>query len=111
MNHKQRFLMHQPLFLPWNSIEKPGNRLGKKLRGISYRHSNNGCNQRKTVIPLRKDVTDQPVTCRKSVMFDSKAKVGALVQRAHTFKKQRLAEEAKEEAQEEQLVLARAVST
>jgi hypothetical protein len=37
------------------------------------------------------------VTRRKSVEFDSKAKVGALVQRAHTFKKQKLAEEAKED--------------
>jgi hypothetical protein len=43
--------------------------------------------------------------------FDSKAKVGALVQRAHTFKKQKLAEEAEEEAREEQQALARAVST
>jgi hypothetical protein len=48
---------------------------------------------------------------QKSVSFDSKAKVGALVQRARTFKKQKLAEEAKEEAREEQQVLARAVST
>jgi hypothetical protein len=31
----------------------------------------------------------------KSVKFDDKAKVGALVQRARTFKKQKLAEEAK----------------
>jgi hypothetical protein len=30
-------------------------------------------------------------------MFDEKAKVGALVQRARTFKKQKLAEEAEEE--------------
>jgi hypothetical protein len=45
------------------------------------------------------------------VTFDNKAKVGALVQRAHTFKKQRLAEEAKEEAWEEQQALACAVST
>jgi hypothetical protein len=48
---------------------------------------------------------------RKSVTFDSKAKVGALVQRARTFKKQKLAEEAKDEALGEQLALARAVST
>jgi hypothetical protein len=45
---------------------------------------------------------DQPVTRRKSVKFDSKAKVGVLVQRACTFKKQKLAEEAEEEAWEEQ---------
>jgi hypothetical protein len=57
------------------------------------------------------DVTDRPVMCRKSVTFDSKAKVGALVQRARTFKKQKLAEDAKEEAREEELALARAVST
>jgi hypothetical protein len=56
-------------------------------------------------------VTDRPVTRRKSVTFDSKAKVGALVQRARTFKKQKLAEEAEEEALEEQQALARAVST
>jgi hypothetical protein len=42
-------------------------------------------------------VTDRPVTRRRSVEFDSKAKVGALVQRARTFRKQKLAEEAKEE--------------
>jgi hypothetical protein len=51
------------------------------------------------------------VTRRKSVTFDSKAKVGALVQRARTFKKRRLAEEAEEEAREEELALACAVST
>jgi hypothetical protein len=51
------------------------------------------------------------VTHQKSVMFDSKAKVGALVQREHTFKKQKLAEEAKEDTQEEQQALAHAVST
>jgi hypothetical protein len=56
-------------------------------------------------------VMDWPVTRRKSMTFDGKAKVGALVQRAHTFKKQKLAEEAEEEAREEQLVLAHAVST
>jgi hypothetical protein len=48
---------------------------------------------------------------RKSITFDKKAKVGALDQRVHTFKKQKLAEEAKEEAWEEQQALARAVST
>jgi hypothetical protein len=61
------------------------------------------------LIPLV--VTDRPVTRRKSVTFDNKAKVGALVQRVRTFKKQKLAEEAEEEAREEELVLARAVST
>jgi hypothetical protein len=40
---------------------------------------------------------DRPVTRRKSVEFDNKAKVGALVQRARAFKKQKLAEEAKED--------------
>jgi hypothetical protein len=45
------------------------------------------------------------------VTFDSKAKVGALVQRVCTFRKIKLAEEAKEEALDEQQVLARAVST
>jgi hypothetical protein len=44
-------------------------------------------------------------------MFDAKAKVGALVQRAHTFKKQKLAEEAEDKALGEQLALACAVST
>jgi hypothetical protein len=48
---------------------------------------------------------------RKSVSFDNKAKVGALVQRACTFKKQKLAEEAEEDAQKEQQALAHAVST
>jgi hypothetical protein len=56
-------------------------------------------------------VTDRPVTRQKSVTFDRKAKVGVLVQRARTFKKQKLAEEAEDEALEEQQVLARAVST
>jgi hypothetical protein len=42
------------------------------------------------------------------MMFDTKAKVGALVQRAWAFKEQQLAEE---EALEEQQVLARAMST
>jgi hypothetical protein len=52
------------------------------------------------------------VTHRKSVKFDTKAKVGALVQRAHTFKKQKLAEEAKEDEWEDHReALARAVST
>jgi hypothetical protein len=45
------------------------------------------------------------------VKFDSKAKVGVLVQRARTFKKQKLAKEAKEDAWEEQLALACAVSS
>jgi hypothetical protein len=54
---------------------------------------------------------DRPVTRQKSMTFDSKAKVGALVQRARTFKKQKLAEEAEEESAEETLVLAHAVST
>jgi hypothetical protein len=44
-------------------------------------------------------------------MFNGKAKVGALVQRARTFKKQKLAEEAEEDAREEQQALAHAVST
>jgi hypothetical protein len=56
-------------------------------------------------------VTDRPVTRGKRVAFDSKAKVGALVQRVRTFKKQKLAEEAEEEAREEQLALAHAVSS
>jgi hypothetical protein len=56
-------------------------------------------------------VTDCLVTCRKKVTFDDKAKVGALVQRAHTFKKQKLAEEAEEELQREQQALAQAIST
>jgi hypothetical protein len=57
-------------------------------------------------------VTDWPVMCRKSVTFDSKAKVGVLVQRARTFKKQKLAEEAKEdEWNDHREALARAVST
>jgi hypothetical protein len=43
------------------------------------------------------NVTDRPVTRRKSVTFDKKAKVGALVQRAHAFKKQKTAEEAAED--------------
>jgi hypothetical protein len=44
-------------------------------------------------------------------MFNAKAKVGALVQRARTFKKQKLAEEAEEDTREEQQALAHAVST
>jgi hypothetical protein len=43
--------------------------------------------------------------------FDSKAKVGVLVQRVCTFKKQKIAEEANEELAKETLALARAVST
>jgi hypothetical protein len=44
--------------------------------------------------------------------FDSKVKVGALVQRARTFKKQKLAEEAKEdEWNDHREALACAVST
>ncbi|KAN0133214.1 hypothetical protein V8E53_008938 [Lactarius tabidus] len=42
-------------------------------------------------------VTDRPVKRQKSVEFDSKAKVGALVQRARAFKKQKTAEEAAED--------------
>jgi hypothetical protein len=63
------------------------------------------------VTGIKHAVTDQPVTRRKSITFDSKAKVGALVQRARTFKKQKLAEEAEEDAQKEQQALAHAVST
>jgi hypothetical protein len=51
------------------------------------------------------------MTRQKSVTFDEKAKVRALVQRAQAFKKQKLAEEAEEELQEEQQALACAVST
>jgi hypothetical protein len=43
--------------------------------------------------------------------FDSKAKVGVLVQKVRTFKKQKMAEEAEDKALGEQLALARAVST
>ncbi|KAN0135145.1 hypothetical protein V8E53_007036 [Lactarius tabidus] len=43
-----------------------------------------------------------------SVTFDSKAKVGALVQRACTFKKQKIEEEEAEEHAAETLALARA---
>jgi hypothetical protein len=58
------------------------------------------------------DVTDWPVTRRKSVTFNSKAKVGALVQRARTFKKQKLAEEAEEdEWNDHREALTHAVST
>jgi hypothetical protein len=57
-------------------------------------------------------VTDRPVTCQKSVTFDSKAKVGALVQKVRTFKKQKLAEEAKEdEWNDHREAYTRAVST
>jgi hypothetical protein len=65
----------------------------------------------KALVLLRHGVTDRPVTRRKSVTFDNKAKVGMLVQRARTFKKQKLAEEAEEEAREEQQALACAMST
>jgi hypothetical protein len=51
------------------------------------------------------------MTCQKNITFDSKAKVGVLFQRARTFKKQKLAEEAKEDTREEQQALACAVST
>jgi hypothetical protein len=57
------------------------------------------------------DVTDRPLKCRGKVTFNDKAKVGALIQRAHAFKKQKLADEANEELQREQQALARAVST
>jgi hypothetical protein len=56
-------------------------------------------------------VTDHPITRWKSIMFDNKAKVRALVQRVRAFKKQKLAEEAEEEVQQEQQALACAVST
>jgi hypothetical protein len=42
-------------------------------------------------------VTDRPATRRKSVQFDSKAKVGALVQKARAFRKQKTAKEAAED--------------
>jgi hypothetical protein len=48
---------------------------------------------------------------QKSIKFDSKAKVGVLVQRACTFKKQKLAEETEKDTREEQQALACAVST
>jgi hypothetical protein len=54
---------------------------------------------------------DCPLKCQKEVMFDDKAKVGALIQRACAFKKQKLADKAKEELQREQQELAHAVST
>jgi hypothetical protein len=58
------------------------------------------------------DVTDRPVTRRKSVEFDSKAKVGALVQRARAFRKQKTAEEAAEnEWNDHREAYTRAVST
>jgi hypothetical protein len=44
-------------------------------------------------------------------MFNTEAKVGALVQRAQAFKKQKLAEEAEEDIWDEQQALAHAVST
>jgi hypothetical protein len=44
-------------------------------------------------------------------MFDNKAKVGVLVQRARTFRKQKIAKEAEDKALGEQLALAHAVST
>jgi hypothetical protein len=57
-------------------------------------------------------VTDRSVKRRKSVTFDREAKVGALIQRAHTFKKQILAEEAKEdEWNDHREAVTRAVST
>jgi hypothetical protein len=56
-------------------------------------------------------VTDRPLKCRKKVTFDDKAKVGALIQKVCTFKKQKLVDEAEEELQKEQQALARAVST
>jgi hypothetical protein len=58
-----------------------------------------------------KAVMDCPLKRWKGVMFDDKAKVAVLIQRACTFKKQKLADEANEELQEEQQALARAVST
>jgi hypothetical protein len=58
------------------------------------------------------NVTDRPVMRRKSMEFDGKAKVGALVQRVHAFKKQKVAEEAKEdEWNDYQEAYTRAVST
>jgi hypothetical protein len=57
------------------------------------------------------DVTDRPLKRQGKVTFNDKAKVGVLVQRARTFKKQKLADEAKEESQLEQQALAHAVST
>jgi hypothetical protein len=55
---------------------------------------------------------DRPVTRRKSVTFDSKAKVGALLQRACAFGKQKMAEEAAEdEWNDHREAYTRAVST
>jgi hypothetical protein len=76
------------------------------LRQPCVKMQNNGIDVRIThSLRVSLYVTDRPVE------FDSKAKVGALVQRACTFKKQKLAEEAEEEALGDQQVLARAVST
>jgi hypothetical protein len=50
--------------------------------------------------------------CRKSMTFDSKAKVGALLQRACAFGKQKMAEEAAEdEWNDHREAYTRAVST
>jgi hypothetical protein len=43
------------------------------------------------------NVTNRPVTRGKNVTFDKKAKVGALIQKARTFKRQKMAEEAAED--------------
>jgi hypothetical protein len=48
---------------------------------------------------------------QKSVSFDDKAKVGALVQRVRAFKKRKLEEQAKETQVAEEQVLAHVVST
>jgi hypothetical protein len=59
----------------------------------------------------KQSVPDRPVMHQKKVTFDDKAKVGVLIQKVHTFKKQKLAKEAEEESQKEQQALACAVNT
>jgi hypothetical protein len=56
-------------------------------------------------------VTKSPLKHWKTVTFDSKAKVQALVQGARAFRDKMLALEAEEEVCREQQALARAVST
>ncbi|KAN0140704.1 hypothetical protein V8E53_001531 [Lactarius tabidus] len=89
----------------------PGSLLGTEIEpkeGSLFSWPSKAGDTRNGQPPIRQVVMDRPVTCRKSVTFDGKAKVGALVQRARTFRKQKLAEEAKDEALREQLALARA---
>jgi hypothetical protein len=106
---KTKYGLWEPLVMFFGLKNSPAT--FQNMMNYEFRDIIDFWNSKGTAIRIYMDdiaVTDRPVTRRKSVTFNSKAKVGALVQRARTFKKQKLAEEADEELAEEQLALARA---